>query len=1021
MKKFTKSILSLTLVALLSGWGTVAFAQPANNDCAAAVLLTSTVNTSACTVTSGTTIMATQTIPGVCTGNADDDVWYQFVAVSPDHTITVSNPGGFTGITIDARSGACNGTSIGCVLTTAPAVLTLNQLTIGATYLVRVFSGGTATGTFDICVQHPPQPPNDNCAGAINLTPTAGLFTNPGAQSNSGATQSIAPCAAPPSSIIQDVWYQFTTDADGGSATIVITPTNSLGDPVIQAIAGACGSGGLGCANTTGAGAAETLVQGGYLPNTTYRFRVYGQNTGSFPFTVSLTGTAVTPVANDECVDAILLVSGTTCVNTAGTTFTATRSLPDALCLAGGGEDDVWYSFVAASGQATITVSNVLPGAPGTAIVLEAFAVCGGASIACSFSSTLALDQLIEGSTYYIRLYTSIGGLNNKTFNICVTHPVPPANDECATATNVTPTAGLFTNPGAQTNSGATRSQAGATCPSSNSASTIIQDVWYAFTTDADGGVATIAVDATNLTGDPVIHLFGTCAASISCVDQTGAGGTETLTTGALPANTTYRFRVYAQNTANFPFTVSVTGTAVTPPVNNECSDAVPIAISPASGCTFTAVNTAAATQSTPNPTCTANGNDDDVWFTFVPTVTGPLLISYTALVGTAPTVNYEIYTGPSCAALTAVAGSCGAIGQDGGLDDNELTGSVTVGVTYRMRVWGAGVGTTAAFNLCLRIPPAAPAEDECATATLLTSNIITCMNTAGTTVSATSSGVGASACNPNDDDDVWFRFVAVATSHKVTVSNPVGFTGVVIDARSGACPGTSFNCVATGGGAVLTLSSLTIGNTYYLRVYSGGFNVGTFNICVTHGDPLPLELKSFTGKVAASTNVLSWETLTEKNVQSHLVERSADGAAWSEIGRKNGSANSSVAIKYTLEDRAPLAKAYYRLRSVDFDGEENISNTVALSRKGDQSGITSVFPSPTKHNMTVQFNATREEQVLVQIMDMTGRQVLEQSRAVITGSNDLLLVLNTLQAGIYTVKVSNSAGVSAPVRFVKE
>ncbi len=1019
MKNFTKSLLSFALTVMLGSWTTIAFAQPANDDCASAVLLTSTVNTGACTVTSGTTVAATQSIPGDCGGNADDDVWYRFVAASPDETITVSNPVGFTGITIDARSGACTGTSIGCILTTAPAVLNLTQLTVGATYLVRVYSGAVATGTFDICVQHPAPPVNDNCAGAINLTPTAGTFTNPGAQTSLGATQTLAACAAPVSSIIQDVWYSFTTDADGGSATIVVTPTDGLGDPVIQAISGACGSGGLGCANTAGAGAAETLVQGGYAANTTYFFRIYGQNTASFPFTISLTGPAVTPVANDECVNAILLTSTVApgCVTTAGTTFTATRSQADAACL-GGGEDDVWYSFVAASAQENITISNVLPAAPGSAIVVEVFTACGGTSIACGFAATLALTQLIEGNTYYVRVYTSITGANNKTFDICVQHPAPPANDECATATNLTPTAGVFTNPGAQTNSGGTRSLAGSTCATSNTAATVIQDVWYSFTTDADGGVAVIAVDATNVTGDPVIHLFSTCATSISCSDATGAGGTETLTSGTLPANTTYRFRVYGQNTANFPFTVSVTGTALMPPANDECAGALPIAISPASGCSYTAVNTATATQSTPNPTCTTTGNDDDVWYTFTPSVTGPLLISYINLVGTATIVNYEFYTG-TCGALVAVAGTCGGIGAAGGADDNETTVSVTAGTPYRMRVWAAGVGTTAAFDLCLRIPPAVPVEDECATATLLVSNT-TCMNTAGTTVSATSSGVTPAACNPNDDDDVWFSFVAVATAHTITVSSPVGFTGVVIDARSGACQGTSIGCVATGGGATLPLTSLTIGATYFVRVYSGGLNVGTFNICVTHL-VLPLELKSFTGEVKGNTNVLNWETATEKNVQFHSVERSIDGATWQEIGRKNGLANSAVSVKYVLEDRSPIAKAYYRLRSVDFDGQENISNTIALSRKGDQSGITSVFPSPTKNNVTVQFNATREEKVMVQVMDMTGRLVLEQTREVIAGSNDLLLTLNALQAGVYTVKVSNSAGVSAPVRFVKE
>lgn len=742
----------------------------------------------------------------------------------------------------------------------------------------------------------------------------------------------------------------------------------------------------------------------------------------SFALTVLLGSWATIAFAqpsNDDCANAINLVSGTTCTNTAGTTVMATQSLP-AQCGANA-DDDVWYKFTAVSAEETITLSNVV-GFTGAVIDARSGA-CNGTSIGCAtgaFPLSLALTQLAVGTEYHFRLHS--GGLNTGTFDVCVTHIAPPANDNCGNATNLTPTAGLFTDPGAQTNAGATASLGGSSCSGSASISMVVQDVWYAFTTDGDGGSAVISVDPSNATGDPVIHFFTSCAFGPLCYDLSGPGATETTPAiSGLAANTTYYFRVYGQNTATFPFTVSVTGSALMPPVNNDCSGALDFPISPASGCSFTAVSTAAATLSVPSPTCTADGNNDDIWYTITPTVTGIHLINYnslTAITGAAPSVVYELYTG-ACGALTAVPGSCGPIGAAGGVSDNESAVSLTAGVTYYLRLWVGGLSNSGSFNLCIQIPPPAPMEDECATATLLVSNTV-CMNTAGTTVSATSSGVGASVCNPNDDDDVWFKFVAVSTSHTVTVSSPVGFTGVVIDARSGACPGTSFNCTVSGGGATLILNGLTITDTYLLRVHSGGVNVGTFNICVTH-IVLPLELKSFTGQVKGSMNMLSWETLTEKNVQSHIVERSLDGSGWSEVGRRAGFGNSTVSVKYSLEDRAPLAKAYYRLRSVDFDGQENYSNTIVLTRKGEQFGITGVSPSPTKDNVTVQFNATQEEKVTIRVMDMTGHLVLEQTMEAVPNMNELTLSLQALQAGMYTVTVNNDTGASAPVRLVKQ
>ncbi|HRI58736.1 MAG TPA: hypothetical protein PK228_03410, partial [Saprospiraceae bacterium] len=71
----------------------------------------------------------------------------------------------------------------------------------------------------------------------------------------------------------------------------------------------------------------------------------------------------------------------------------------------------------------------------------------------------------------------------------------------------------------------------------------------------------------------------------------------------------------------------------------------------------------------------------------------------------------------------------------------------------------------------------------------------------------------------------------------------------------------------------------------------------------------LPLQLKSFSGKTENQYNLLEWTTLAEKNVQWHVVERSANGTTWTEIGRKSGRSDSNVPLHYSLEDRQPLAK----------------------------------------------------------------------------------------------------------------
>lgn len=140
-----------------------------------------------------------------------------------------------------------------------------------------------------------------------------------------------------------------------------------------------------------------------------------------------------------------------------------------------------------------------------------------------------------------------------------------------------------------------------------------------------------------------------------------------------------------------------------------------------------------------------------------------------------------------------------------------------------------------------------APANDTCATATTLTVNSgITCTtSTSGTTVNASQS-ISAISCGGftgNADDDVWYSFTATSTSHTITVT-PGTLNDAVVDLRSGTCNGTNIACgdLTTGSSAeVINATGLSIGTTYYVRVYSYGnaTNQGTFDICVT--TPIPV------------------------------------------------------------------------------------------------------------------------------------------------------------------------------------
>ena len=91
-----------------------------------------------------------------------------------------------------------------------------------------------------------------------------------------------------------------------------------------------------------------------------------------------------------------------------------------------------------------------------------------------------------------------------------------------------------------------------------------------------------------------------------------------------------------------------------------------------------------------------------------------------------------------------------------------------------------------------------------------------------------------------NEDDDVWYRFVATATTHTVTVDGATDMDpvlGVYSD-----CSGTQPAGGACSDGPnasdleICNLSGLTIGNTYYICVHDYDTGGGNFTICVTSG-----------------------------------------------------------------------------------------------------------------------------------------------------------------------------------------
>ncbi len=234
---------------------TTVIAPPANDECVNAITLTVNQNFLCTNVTAGTVLDATAST-GVtgCPGasNANDDVWYKFVATDLSHKIELLNIAGsntdlYYMVFEGGVSGDCNTMSPIFCGSSNPG--TPSSLTIGNTYFVNIFTNSTASGantTFDICIGSTPAvPSNDDCANAETIT----LPFNSTSYDATSATNNSGFITASSCIDMNDgVWYTIT--GNGENITLTVQPESW--DAAIVVYEGSCGD--FTCVDGTNAG-----------------------------------------------------------------------------------------------------------------------------------------------------------------------------------------------------------------------------------------------------------------------------------------------------------------------------------------------------------------------------------------------------------------------------------------------------------------------------------------------------------------------------------------------------------------------------------------------------------------------------------------------------------------------------------------------------------------------------------------------------------------------------------------------
>lgn len=821
---------------------------------------------------------------------------------------------------------------------------------------------------------------------------------------------------APPICVTLETPATGTTNLDPNNITLTWTPASMGSSPSLYTVG--LDNGISPATYVTISSSATSYQVSGLLPNTIYNWTIipFGEGGASVNCPVSFFGTRA---SNDACTDAASFPAiptdgtcATVIANTYGTTGTNTPA-----CL-GTADDDMWYTFTVPVGYTSIqyTTADLTYALMNRPIendrVFELYNSCGGMSVGCYDNESGLFPGLTPGTTYWLRIYTRGSGVVSK-FELCLKLPAP-SNDDCAGATAFP---ALSADGSCATVNANTAGATASALP--NCIGTADDDIWYTF--DVPAGSPTVQYSVTHISGtnDRIFELYTACGGtSLHCKDDE-AGLFSGLNAG------TYFLRVYtpaAGVSSKFDICLKLRA------FNDECASPMAFpTISTGSSCATVTVNTANAS-GTNEAACTGTA-DDDLWYAFTVPAGFNTIDYVTANATGASSYVLQVYDICGGTSLSCNQGSSGSFQ------------NLTPGASYLLRVYTADANVAAKFDLCLKVPNAAfPGNDEPANAISITNAQGGIVNVSIQALPAATQTFPASICcaynqyaaypscctqfpglecfdNVTPAFDVWYKFQTV-TNGNITISiNSNAYLGLEVVADAGQTFGNSA-CDANASPSV-TLSNLPAG-IYYFRVYSFSQSPLLFTISAS-GSALPVELKAFTGQVKEHENVLEWETQTEKNVAWHVVERSADGLNWLGIGQIVGKGDSEVVNRYSLTDRLPLTRAYYRLRSVDADGQSSLSKTIILTRPEKTWGISMVYPSPTSDQVTVQFNTTQEEPVSLRITDLSGRLLLQQAVEASNGSNSLTLTVSNLPAGLYLVSLHHGTTASEAMRFIKQ
>jgi len=170
----------------------------------------------------------------------------------------------------------------------------------------------------------------------------------------------------------------------------------------------------------------------------------------------------------------------------------------------------------------------------------------------------------------------------------------------------------------------------------------------------------------------------------------------------------------------------------------------------------------------------------------------------------------------------------------------------------------------------------------------------------------------------------------------------------------------------------------------------------------------LPIEFKQFYGERIERVNKLYWETAMEENIKYFSVERSDDAENFKEIAKVDAK-NLPSLYNYNDHDTKPGSMYYYRITSVEKNGERKHTNVIPLGSNLNEVLVSGIYPNPVEDDFVMSVDARSSTDLQVRIYDVVGKMVKEFKPTPSIGTQHLRFSVPELPAGSYMLEVRSS------------